>query len=313
VLNKIRSRFPFINLLQPEKAAVASVVLMLDPSLASQLDLSSVLPVWREKRTGSRITSNLLGGYGAYLSSSTAVPTVDEVASELIGSNVREIAGIRPAEEIEDQLLREIELARLNPPGPSSASGSWSPSPPTLDAGNLLGVGDWLKDKLRLLDPRERLRLGLKDWTAGDRSFDFQDATDSLYLEMERRIAPSISFVVTGHTHLPRAMTYPSGSHYFNTGTWIRTLQLTQEALADATRFERVWRLLHNSTMSGIDEATIPGAGNTEVKFVVDRTFAAHIRVEDNGEVAGNLLQVTDEGDGVEIKAAEAGKEYRAR
>ena len=74
---------------------------------------------------------------------------------------------------------------------------------------------------------------------------------------MASRVGDSIDFVVTGHTHKPRAMTYPSGCHYYNAGTWIRSLRLTREVLANSDSFEkRLWPVLNAGRMSAIDAAT---------------------------------------------------------
>ena len=132
------------------------------------------------------------------------------------------------------------------------------------------------------------------DWFADDRTFETSDPKDSLYLGMADRVTDEIDFVVTGHTHQPRAMTYESGCHYFNAGTWIRSIRITTEAL-DSRRFEKlVWPLLRGR-MSQLDAARIPGPDNTDVPLVVDRTTAVCIRTV-GGRVLGELLRVRDEG-----------------
>jgi UDP-2,3-diacylglucosamine pyrophosphatase LpxH len=313
VMNTIKRRFPFINLLQPEKAAVASVVLMLDPSLAAQLDLSSVVPVWREKREGQRATADLLGSYGKYLTAGDSPPTADEMSQELLGSNVRELWS-GPIALSEDELLRGVELEHLGQPSSESLAADQTLGAGGEDASErLLGAGELLRSRLGLLDRTERLRRALQDWLAADRSFDLQDVSDPLYVSLESRIADSIAFVVTGHTHQARAMTYSGGCHYFNTGTWTRTMRLTRQAVDDPALFkQRVWPVLQKGRMSDFDAAMLPGPDNQDVPFVLDRTYAAQI-VARNGRAVGNLFRVSARADGISVEPVESGKEYQAR
>jgi len=100
----------------------------------------------------------------------------------------------------------------------------------------------------------EALRRAMKDWLAKDKTFDFNDEDDT-FKQVSAAVGASIDFIVTGHTHLERAIKMDSGRYYFNCGTWIRLLQFTQEMLNDTDSFKPVYDVLTNGTMAAIDNA----------------------------------------------------------
>jgi len=273
-------------------------LLMLDPALVQQLDLSTVLPIWRRKQQGTRVTSDLLGDYAVQMLATDSRASAEEVAYELLGANSRELAAASGAAVTEDELLLQVEMDRRSPGTPGARSNGGSARAETLSGLDTLSAGEWFARRLGLVSRPERLRRALQDWLSHDRTFNLRDVDDSLYVAMESRVADTIDFVVTGHTHLPRAMTYPGGCHYYNAGTWIRTLRLTEEVLADSEFFERnLWPMLQGGRMSALDEAVIPGPGNQMVPLVLDRTNAVRIRT-DGARVSGDLLRVRDNGVG---------------
>ena len=48
-------------------------------------------------------------------------------------------------------------------------------------------------------------------------------------------IAPEVDFVVAGHTHLARSLPRKKGEgFYFNSGTWIRLIRLTDPVIGES-------------------------------------------------------------------------------
>ena len=135
------------------------------------------------------------------------------------------------------------------------------------------------------------------DWLATDKTFDIEDKDDT-FKQVTAAVGPSIDFIVTGHTHLERAIDMEDGRYYFNCGTWIRLLQFTQEMLKDTASFKAVYEVLTNGTMGAIDNAKFGGKA-----FVMDQTSAVSIK-EEGGKVVGRLTHVVGDGSGepVEIK-----------
>jgi hypothetical protein len=88
------------------------------------------------------------------------------------------------------------------------------------------------------------------------------------------------------------------GRYYFNCGTWIRLLRLTDGMLRDTSSFKPVYDVLINGTMNAIDAARF---GNET--FVMDQSSAVCIRA-DGGKVVARLTHVVGDGTGApnEIK-----------
>jgi hypothetical protein len=103
-------------------------------------------------------------------------------------------------------------------------------------------------------------------------------------------IGPDIHFVVTGHTHLERAIADEPNRFYFNTGTWIRLLRFTEDILKDEASFKQAYQVLNDGSMDAIDRAAGKRKG-----FVLDHTSAVSICREKGGTV-GKLLHVTGDG-----------------
>ena len=120
------------------------------------------------------------------------------------------------------------------------------------------------------------------------------DKKDEYYHTMKERVGDQIDFVITGHSHKPRALKLNGSRYYFNCGTWIRTLRLTSEVLDDAKAFEKnVWPALTSGKMEALDKAQIPGPEGKMVSLLFDRTNVVKISAQDNSAV-GELLRVTD-------------------
>jgi UDP-2,3-diacylglucosamine pyrophosphatase LpxH len=291
VMNVVKRQLPFVDLLKPESASVASVLMTVDLDLMKKVKFASAWPILRDKRKGLRLTSEILGAYAADMHVPGSEPASVDNLHQLVGPNLRAMADEGSSLLHEDELLLDAERARSTGLRDMPASGE-------LEV--LGGRFDLFAGLTGLRSRPEALRRALMDWLADDRTFETSDPKDSLYLGMADRVTNDIDFVVTGHTHQPRAMTYDSGCHYFNAGTWIRSIRITTEAL-DARRFETdVWPLLRGR-MDQLDAARIPGPRDTKVPLVVDRTTAVCIGTE-KGRVVGELLRVRDKGrDGISV------------
>ena len=100
--------------------------------------------------------------------------------------------------------------------------------------------------------------------------------------------------MVTGHTHLARAIEFGAKRYYYNCGTWIRLLRLTEEVLATSEPFAKyAYPALQSGCMRALDRAKIPGPNTTKEPLLFDRTNVVRISTQ-NGRVSGDLLRVTD-------------------
>lgn len=290
VMNNIKRRYPFVDVLKPEVAAVASVLLALDKDVFKQVDLEDAFPVLKSKIKGGLVTSNLLSADAADFSTVSAGDLAEERARQLLGPSFHKAVqhqrqgGHTPSED--DLLLAAERSVHSGQSALDAVAGQIEQE--------TLGAWDLFAGWIGLVPKIEGLRRALRDWLEDDRTFDV-DNPDDLYRQMQARIGSQVDFVVTGHTHKPRALRLKRGSgYYYNCGTWIRTLRLTEEVMDDQKAFEEiVWPALTAGTMAALDEAMIPGPGGKKVPLLFDRTNVVRISAQGNSAI-GQLLQVID-------------------
>ncbi len=284
VMNSIKRRFPFVDVLKPETASVFAVLLALDKEAFEGVDLSQAFPILRDKRRGKEFVEDLLGAQMV----DPAQVSVDEALVELLGPQLRrevQRQATGNAAQSEETLLLSAET--------NLADGRSAELEASGDGQETLGVFDLVKAKLGLVSKADGLRRALQDWLKEDATFDVTNDKDELFQAIQPRVGGEVDFTVTGHTHLARALEMGGGGYYYNAGTWIRTLQLTSQVLADPKAFEdKVWAAFLQGGLKALDDAKIPGPKGT-VPLLLDRTNVVRISAGRN-RVVGELFQVQD-------------------
>ncbi|MCC6873663.1 MAG: metallophosphoesterase [Sandaracinaceae bacterium] len=201
VMNGVKARYPFVDLLKPESKPLFAILLALDPGLVGKL-----------------------GGIAkAWLTRQRTAPRLEGALESVSGLEALET----DAELTEDRALA-ILLEDLAPAAQEAA----------LEVVRVFGVVD--------------LRKALVKWLRGDRTFD-PSAEDDQFRALDARVGAHVRFVVTGHTHLCRAIKRKNGGAYFDSGTWARLIGLTGAMLADDPSFEPVFGALGKGTMAALD------------------------------------------------------------
>jgi UDP-2,3-diacylglucosamine pyrophosphatase LpxH len=281
VMNKVKARYPFVDLLKPETKIVVPVLLVLAPDLAREIDFKSAFGVAWEKVKGGFVTRGLLGA-----DDEDDAPVGDEAAAadlaldELLGSGMHDLvagSGTGAGSDPDDLLLEAEEVVR----GGEAATVD--------DSGETLGWFGMAMDRLRGVDEVDALRTALLDWLEGDDTFKV-DQRDDTFEQITARVAPSVDFIVTGHTHLERALRVDASTDrfYYNCGTWIRLIQFNERLLNDRDAFASVVEVLKGGSMQALDDADVDGQ-----PLVLDRTATVRIAAEDTA-VVGQLLRVSD-------------------
>lgn len=291
VMNKFKKRYPFVDLLKPEIEPVVSVLLTLDKNALSKINLSDAFPILRDKVRGGLQAKKLLSADAKNFSGVSDETVANEAVERLLGANLKEAISKSQRSQpdhSEDDLLRSAEKAMDQ---------GKSLSDMAEEEGNdgTLGWKDIVAGRIGLIDKVEALRRSLKDWLKDDTTFDI-DTKDETYERIIERVGLEVDYVITGHTHLARAIEFEAGRFYFNCGTWIRLLRLTNEVLADdATEIfkKTAWHAFSSGHMSDLDNVKIPGKNGQEVPLLYDRTHVVRISAL-NGSVTGNLLLVTE-------------------
>jgi hypothetical protein len=236
------------------------------------------------------VAKNLLSAEATDLTGVSSADLAEESVRQLLGPNYQNAVDEYRRDKrrlSEDELLQDAEDAFQDKSSAVSTALAESEE-------GTLGIWDMVAGFVGLVPKAEGLRRALQDWLEDDQTFDV-NCHDKLYEKMQKRIGPEVDFTITGHTHKPRALALKRGhGYYYNCGTWIRTLQLTEEALEDSKDFkEKVWPILTTKNTTVLDEAEIPGPGDTMVPLLVDLTDVVQISAQGN-QVVGQLLRVTD-------------------
>jgi hypothetical protein len=285
VMNDVKKKYAWIDLLKPENSAAIGALLALDPAQLGKI--SKLPPILGAKITGDAQVDQRLSADSLHISTATngAPPTLES----LLGPNVLDSMkhmGAAPGRSGDDMLLA-LERSQKSP----------APSQVVSDAP--LGVGQLVWDRLTGwltgVSRDEALRRALQDWLKDDKTFK-TDEKDSTYKEVTAKLGSSIDFVITGHTHLARAIDMGAGRYYFNCGTWIRLMQFTDAMLASTASFKPIYDVLENGRMPTIDAATF-----NNKPLILDKTTSVSISLE-NGKTVGRLNQVTGDGDKTPIE-----------
>jgi UDP-2,3-diacylglucosamine pyrophosphatase LpxH len=244
VMNNLKRRFPFVDLLKPEVEAVLPTLAALAPAESTKLwQIASVVRRlgWDKMRRATGFLD---------LSDKTAqeiegLPRGD--LSGLIEQHVGWLEGhlnVGPKAEAE-AMLEDIEEHLTQNTDPL-----W-----LVDGdqrGEYLGASKALYKFTRRQDTAEVLREALQGlWE--DRSFDW-DSEDATFRILDSQIGESAEFVLAGHTHLERAVPRAKGrGWYFNSGTWARLIKLEKKVLEDAAEFRKIFCRFSQGTLADLD------------------------------------------------------------
>ncbi len=305
VMNSVKRKYAWIDLLKPETQAALGTLVVLDPGQAAKIEkITSALSAYLSQIKG---TLKVWGWLSADdpTAAGMAQPQAPSLP-QLLGPNLMGAvqgpgsgASTDPA-----AMLRQAEHALADPT---------RRRPVAAGAPETLGMTGMLWDRLRGVEPAEALRRALLDWLAKDRSFDIAER-DQTFRDVTSRVGAAVDFVVTGHTHLERALRIQDGADrfYYNCGTWIRLLRFSDFVLGKPEEFREVYQTLADGKMDTLDRATIPTAGGGRESFVLDRTSAVRISSQPDG-VNGMLCHVHDARPGAIELDPVAGSEFWRR
>ena len=281
VMNEIKRDYPIVDLLKPEVEAAVPTLLTLNPSRLRAI--SKILRV------------------AAYLSRDVVLKTVgflsaekemlegpepiseEEVMAEFLG-NYFEYEAVEPKDA--DTLISDAYDA--------IERGDEDIAQP-MDEAEFLGPLDYLpaifnSEKRKV----EKLRKALKKNLENDYSFTLTHE-DDLFHKMDKEMGTEVNYLITGHSHLERAIARSAPDcYYFNSGTWIRLIQLTEEILESPEEFARVYEAFKSGSVQQLDEINDLGP-NRNHSLVMLRPTVVSI-VEKDGETYGELNLAQSDG-----------------
>ena len=281
IMNSIKRRYAFVDLLKPETRAVPAVLLALDRAQLKQLERFAGVAL----RLVHDATRKSMGFLSATADADMPKSQTDAEALDCLLRDANGPTHLPSTATDVDALLDSVEDDITND----------RPVLAGVDAGQkTLGVGGLAVDALLKRDSRENLRKSLAVWLGADTTF-ATDTRDGTYTKLDEAVAGSVDFLVAGHTHLMRAIRRPAGGAYFNSGTWTRLIQLNDTVLADEVAFTPFFEAVREGTMRALDET--PG-------LVLRRPSVVSICAHVDGAV-GELATASLQGERLELTPVE--------
>ncbi len=292
VMNDLKSRYPFVDLLKPEMGAVIPTLIALAPDQRSKISAINAI-VRRKLVDWAKIKTGFLGA--------------EEAEGELTGRTV-EMAGFAAAMNPSMQDVAGSGLAHLSGNGSvdddrrRQAAAMLDKAEERLNRGispmslipgdhrgEFLGFTSALWELFTGGETVEVLRKALEK-LGEDRSFE-PNEPDTTYTTLDERIGDTADFLIAGHTHLERALQRKQGrGWYFNSGTWARLIKLEKKILDSETEFEKVFKVFAKGTMEALDTLEKLVMHKLTVVTILadgDRTFGElrHVSEDLSGEV----------------------------
>lgn len=257
VMNAIKRKYPIVDLLKPEVEAVVPILLTMDPGRLREI--SKILSV------------------AAFL-------TRDMLRHSLEGMPAEEEMVKGP--EFEQKVMNDF----LNKYFEYDETES-------MDAGEeeLEGFGTFIPAFFSNKDKKvEKLRKALKKELESDQSFIITEK-DKLFNKMNKEIGSKVNYLITGHSHKERAIPREaSGCYYFNSGTWIRLIRLTEDVLGNDEEFARVYAAFESGSMEQLDAINDLGPSRDQPLVMLIPTVVSI--VEKDAETYGELRHVNQDG-----------------
>jgi len=294
VMNDIKREHPFIDLLKPETGAVYGVLLVMGPKALRKIDIGDLRRLFGSVRRSDAAGGDLLRMDLGGVETAGDGSETEIGVGELLGPRVRGHVQAAITSMSEDELLVAVDNLVIE------QGSEWRPSEATelSDAEmETLGVRDVFRGVQAFLSDDEEkkkdaLRDALLDWRDEEGLFG-EDALeiDDRMSDWLRERTPGAHFTVAGHTHKARSIEIRADqAYYLNSGTWIRILELPEQALDEGPNFDAIWQALMSGTLDAIDKARVTIDG-TERPVTMDFATAVKIEAGDR-EVTGEILRV---------------------
>lgn len=232
VMNPIKSRYAFVDLLKPETTTVLPILLALEPALAWQI--RKLLPTMASAATHTtlpgkpdiplRLSDAAANAAGVLFAPDFAAGSADPLAvslGEAFGSLDEARGFLATLLGTEGEAALAIAIAPASAAGRGAGSELGYPMP----AG---GRADPIESRLPAL--HRALRT-----LQNDDSFRLDKETTPAYLNAARKLCErgNLRYVIFGHSHLAREVDLGNGCKYLNTGTWANLLRIPPAVVSE--------------------------------------------------------------------------------
>ncbi len=286
LMNDIKARFPMIDLVKPETAAALPIVAALDPENAKLFKFMRAAA--SRTRDQVRVALGFLGDSTSQLETQplTDKQLFDVFLAPTLAGKPTTAGTLSSDEQLAQMLVQANEAihAGIDPRAAGPGEG-------------MLGGFDRIRAFFAGSTGQDLLRMALRKWLATDTSYDFS-AEDDTFTGLDEACGDDVEFVIAGHTHLQRAIPRKrANGYYFNSGTWIRLIRLSDSVLDDAEQFARVWAAFSAGTMKALDDLRDLGP-NADEALVRDisTVVGIHAPVGADSRTWGQLYTANDDG-----------------
>jgi UDP-2,3-diacylglucosamine pyrophosphatase LpxH len=250
VMNDVKKKYPFVDLLKPELEAVIPTLAAVAPDKRDSIRAAYGALTRLAKDKFWRATG-FLGGE----QDDGAQPKADGVTV---------LPGLYGGSRLKAQvLLDEAERRLLAGVDPITLV-------PDDARGHYLSVGGAIWRFIQGEESPEILREALEGLNR-DRSFDWSQG-DGTFRQLDEQVGSDVDVILAGHTHLERALPRTKGrGWYFNSGTWARLMKIESDVLNDQPKFAKLYQALQGQSMDALQD------------YVVHRRTAIAIRAGTNG------------------------------
>lgn len=257
VMNAVKRRYPIVDLLKPEVEAVVPILLTMDPGRLKEI--SKILSI------AAYLTRDMLRH------SFEGMPPEEEMAE----------GPVFEKKVVDDFLNKYFEYDSTESNGSQEEE--------------LEGLGDFIPAFFSNKEQKvEKLRKALKKNLKGDQSFNITEK-DKMFQKMKKEIGSKINYLITGHSHKERAIARDAPDcYYFNSGTWIRLIRLTEDILENPEEFARVYAAFESGSMEQLDSINDIGPSHDQPLVMLRPTVVSI--VEKNGETYGELRHANTDG-----------------
>jgi len=228
-MNDIKKDYAFVDLLKPETEAVIPTLAALDPDKKPQL--SNVVGVV-SKLQWDKVRKRM--GFLSAGEEEEAGPLLEkesgggsESLDRLLGEAFADARGGQGGngEELLDALEDDLDTDPLDMLEGDGAE----------QLGAVSGIWNWMRGK----GPAELLYEALKNLVS-NKDFD-RGHQDETYRRVTEHVR-GFDIVCTGHTHFEKSISH-GRRQYFNSGTWVPLIKLTDLMMQSAKTFERVYEI----------------------------------------------------------------------
>ena len=286
VMNSIKRQYPIVDLLKPEVEAVVPILLCLKPDCFKEI--SRILTV------AAHLSRDTILRSIGFLSAEEELKDIPMQKAEVMSrfaTQYFDYNAARPtgAESLIKSAYESLEAGEKS----KGVKGKAMPQPPEEE--QFLGPIDYIRALFsKEEDKAENLRTALRKNLEQDQTFETTHQ-DQTFQEIDKLAGPKVHFLITGHTHLERAIARSTpGCFYFNSGTWIRLIQLTDEILEDPHEFARAYKAFESGSMEILDQITDLGRQKNQPLVIIKPTVVSIVAKD--GETFGELHHVQSDG-----------------